>query len=366
MKNWIKNILRITLPSLIIIFIILEILSRLFFPGAQNPSAFFDHENRMVKYSDENGKTGTYTIGKFSQQRGRWRINNDGWNSPFDYFIGKGKKKIRIAVIGDSYIESFQVDIDKSYPSLLKNKLGDNYDVYSFGVSGAPLSQYLHISRYVNKKYNPDIFIFNIIHNDGAESIAGLYSRKECFLTFNLKSHKITEILPIYLERGYKKIPFGKLLKKSSFLRYLYGNLKINQLFRTRKNDNKEINANIVVDEVYRIKDYIKRVIIYFMDVITKELAGKRVIFVMDAPRNDIYSDNLDKSSILFLNRIMYEQCKKYGFEFLDLTGSINKDFKLRHIKFNSELDGHWNEYGHQFVSQQVLELLEKHKVVKH
>ena len=30
------------------------------------------------------------------------------------------------------------------------------------------------------------------------------------------------------------------------------------------------------------------------------------------------------------------------------------------HIKFNSEPDFHWNEYGHRFVSTQLLEQLKK------
>jgi hypothetical protein len=43
----------------------------------------------------------------------------DGTALPIDYLSLKREDVKRIAVIGDSYIEAFQVDIDKSYPYVL-------------------------------------------------------------------------------------------------------------------------------------------------------------------------------------------------------------------------------------------------------
>ena len=117
-----------------------------------------------------------------------------GWNYPIDYYPINDKKLI--AVIGDSYIEAFQVDVDKNYPFLLREKLKNDYEVYAFGKSGAPLSQYLHISRYVNRHFDPDILIFNLVHNDFDESIQELYPGNTYFL--KVSSIKMTQLQKQY------------------------------------------------------------------------------------------------------------------------------------------------------------------------
>lgn len=50
-------------------------------------------------------------------------------------------------------------------------RLGDRYEVYSFGFSGSPLSHYLQIARYVNHTVGPDVLVFSVVHNDFSESL---------------------------------------------------------------------------------------------------------------------------------------------------------------------------------------------------
>ena len=76
----------------------------------------------------------------------------------------------------------------------------------------------------------------------------------------------------------------------------------------------------------------------------------------MDAPRKDIYKSRVNKSSVLYLHTMFAMLCRKNGFELLDLTQSMAKDYEAKKVKFNSKIDGHWNEYGHQFVAQKILE----------
>ena len=63
----IKSLLLVTVPSVMVIFIILEVASRIFFPGNMAASSYYDEENRMVKYNHENGKSGLWTKGNLSQ-----------------------------------------------------------------------------------------------------------------------------------------------------------------------------------------------------------------------------------------------------------------------------------------------------------
>ncbi len=54
----------------------------------------------------------------------------------------------------------------------------------------------------------------------------------------------------------------------------------------------------------------------------------------------------------------MHTLCKKYNFEFLDLTIPMERDYNLNGIHFGLRYDWHWNEYGHKLVCEQVLEIL--------
>jgi hypothetical protein len=353
----IKNLFLVTVPSIIIIFIILEVASRLFFPGNMAASSFYDEENKMVKYNQDNGEEGLWTKGNLAQLKSRWRINNDGWNSPVDYHKEKKNGVKRIAVIGDSYIEAFQVDIDKSYPYVLSGMLGKKFEVYSFGMSGAQLSQYLHIARYAEKKFAPDIYIFNLVHNDLDESI---YSspNKSMFLTIKVDDNTFTEIPPVEPEREFTKIPFSSLFKMSSFFRYLYHNLELNNLFSTREEEVKEVEMNVFIDEVLSKKDSIKAVITYIMETIKSEFGNKKILFIMDAPRWQIYEGQLDKARSLELNNLVSQVCDSLDLQFIDLTSYMQNDYSKNKQRFETDYDGHWNEYGHKFVAQLLYEHL--------
>jgi len=72
---------------------------------------------------------------------------------------------------------------DKSFHGLLQDELVDKCNVYSFGMSGAPLSQYVAWMKHANRNYTPFIFVFNIIGNDFDERYRGTMTRKVTGIT---------------------------------------------------------------------------------------------------------------------------------------------------------------------------------------
>ena len=311
MKKALKNFFRITLPTLLFIVLLLELFFRFIIPAADPPIDFFDEQELIYRFDTDSKREGLFTIGKAAQQQGRWRINNYGWNSPIDY-TAKGEKS-RIAIIGDSYIEAFQVDVDKSYPSLLRNEINTDYDVYSIGKSGAPLSEYLNYSRYIKKYFDPDIFIFNVVHNDYDESILKLNPNTKHMLTLNIKDNVITENAP-EPNKSFKQYNWKKrMIYKSALVRYLYINLHIDKTirnFQVKDNIQRRYNGNIDVGKAEDNKGLIIQSVDYILGKLKQENPGKRIMFVVDAPRSDIYKGELASSSILFLNKIL----EKYSF----------------------------------------------------
>ena len=354
-----KNIVLVTAPTIVVMLLLLELFFRFVIPATDPPMSRFDEEERIYSFSSER-ETGRTTFGRFAGIKARWRINNMGWNYPVDYHpVREGKL---IAVIGDSYIEAFQVDIDESYPYLLHGMLQPDYEVYAFGKSGAPLSQYLHMSRYVNRHFDPDIIVFNIIHNDFDESVRELYPGKSYFMQIDFeKDGSITETVPRPNYAFPQYTAWKRIVYKSALFRYLDINLNVRSWRRRIAGlDTGRYEANVQPVELMRNRDIVYRATDYCIGKIAEENRDRRVIFVFDAPKGTIYRNETHESHVLWLHGMMAELCSKYGMELLDLIPYMENDYASKGIEFNSEIDGHWNEYGHEFVAHVLYDYLER------
>jgi len=342
-SRFLKNIIFLTLPSFFILFIGLELFFRFVIPASEKPIAYFDEENSLLRSDEKKRTEGTYTIGKFAKIRAKWRTNNYGWNSAIDYHPNASSDKKLISIIGDSFVRALQVDVDKNFAALLRNKLPNEYEVYSFGHDGAPLSQYLHMSRYVNKYFKPHILVFLLIHNDFDESVVQFHSTPY-FLQLNMENSngKIDEVRPT-------KQNFYQFLTYSAIFRYLYSNHGyIAQLYFGGKQN---YNANVDVDFILKKQATVKKATNILIKKIKDENTDKRIIFLMDAPRNDIYSNKLPESNVIWMNEMVRQISQYHHLELIDLTNSFYNNYTKKNKKFNSELDFHWDEYGHSIVS---------------
>ncbi len=89
--------------------------------------------------------------------------NNFGVRDEKDYFIEKTPGRLRIAVLGDSMIEGFQVGNYEHFSVLLQKLLGEKVEVLNFAHSGyGTIHEYL---AYVHKvrKFKPDIVLLAIL-----------------------------------------------------------------------------------------------------------------------------------------------------------------------------------------------------------
>ncbi len=105
-------------------------------------------------------------------------------------------------------------------------------------------------------------------------------------------------------------------------------------------------------------RDRIIEVTDYLVGAIREENMDRRILFVFDAPKGEVYKGTVDESRVLWLNEMMKEICRAHDVEFLDLTPLMVEDYRANGRKFSSDLDGHWDEYGHGFVANAVYEYL--------
>lgn len=354
----IGRILLLALPSLLMCLLFLEILFRTLVPACEMPFALFDPDENLLRFDTRGPRTGLYTAGTLSQLRAHWHINNYGWNSSIDYSPRASRSRPLIAIIGDSFIEGFQTDVDKNIAAVLRRSFEAEADVYAFGMSGAPLSEYLHLCRYVRKTFAPDIIVILVIHNDFDESLADVGNKSHQHqLTFEFKEGQLREHPPA----AYVPSRVRRVVARSALFRYLVLNASVPQRIEMLRNRflsrQGDFNANIDVNSVTPLRETIRALTTYLVEKIRDESAGC-VVFMMDAPRRDIYRGTLGSSNVIWMNRLLGDACGEAGVAFLDLTEVFGRDYGQYHVKFNSDIDSHWNSRGHEVAGDALASFL--------
>jgi len=79
-----RKLCLLTLPSLLLLLVFAEIVLRFVLPASRIPLVRFVEADQMMTYDPAILQSGLYTIGPLAQQRARWRINAQGWNSPVE------------------------------------------------------------------------------------------------------------------------------------------------------------------------------------------------------------------------------------------------------------------------------------------
>ncbi len=116
------------------------------------------------------------------------RINAQGMRDDRNISPSKPDNVFRVAVLGDSYAEALQVDVEKTFWRLLEKKLnacgfspGKRVEVLNFGVSGYSTAQELIALRHRVKPFRPDFVILAFLSGndvrDNSKDIAGAYPR---------------------------------------------------------------------------------------------------------------------------------------------------------------------------------------------
>jgi len=313
----------------------------------------------IVKYKPN--QKGVYRIK--NEIKAAYKINANGWNSAYDqYSIDKSADKFRIAIIGDSYVEATEVNFDESLAERLENKLGKNhFEVYRFGISGAPMSQYLHMLRKEVIKYNPDLVVVVLVHNDFNESyefLQGTYGSNFMKLQIN-DADSVVEVEP----KQFVK-PWYTFIRESATWRYLAMRQKMpyNYLKDLLLGNKIYYQANISMDSVRRNKikneiatNYIFRKIKEFCDS-----KNARLLLVMngvmDVVYNTVNKDESYKTGGLSLNEIAKKAAQQNRIDFIDLEPVFEADFNKNQKRFTFTSDGHWNAYGHEVAANVIFD----------
>jgi len=292
-------------------------------------------------------QTGTYVIGKLRNHTSRFTINSDGWNATRDYTAERASTVKRIAVIGDSYVLALNVDPSAAMSALVEKDLlarGFKTEVYPFGNWSASAGHYLAIMRYARARFSPDLYIINLVHGDIPESFATL--DRAIYLGIRENGDSFEEVPP----RMYAPSFTRRLLGHFAIARYLEQNLQISRIFQ-RAN---RFQANVDISNMVQTKKA-RALSKYIFQKYLNEVDGdpRRLVIVMDAVREAIYSGIHPSTTSAFeYNKVITATCQELSLYCLDLTDSFWSDYQVNKRRFNSVLDGHWDEYGQQVAAR--------------
>ena len=298
----------------------------------------------------------------------RVRINDDGWNSQWPrYPVKRRPGRLRIAVIGDSYVQASQVDTNKAFPAALAAKLkrhGIEPEVMRFAVDGAPLSQYLHMLRREVLQYKPDVVVVQLIHNDFDESYRFLRGRyTSSFMKVVPEDDgSFSEITPQDFQPG-----LADALRNLRSFRYFYYQTglvhKVKGLVdRYFWGGNEYFGADHLISsavDIRSVRDHKKiRAVTGYIFAEMKRLSQAHhfhLLLAMDGLREAVYSGRPRVNyEVGRLNDLVAKVAQTHKLKFLDLQDTFAADYKRRKTRFEFTWDWHWNELGHKLVGEAI------------
>jgi lysophospholipase L1-like esterase len=349
--------LALSLASIAVFLGVCElVVFRLIWPGSDVPAN--DFVDGVVRYAPH--QSGVWRVR--DEIAAPYRINGQGWNSGIgNYAIPRRPGVRRIAIVGDSYVEALQVAYDRSLGERLAADLaasGSAVEVYRFGISGAPLSQYLQMIEHEVVRYRPDWVVVLIAHNDFDESYkfkTGRYTSS--FLKLRVEEGRVVgETPPVAWHPGSLE-----WLRQTATARFLLYRWQVRPEFLVNlvlPKAHAADAANTDIAAVLADPEGVEAVTDYLFGRIDAavQAMGARLLLAMDGDRFAIYQGS--DSPALVLNRLAAETAARHQIPFIDLEPVFEADWRAEHRRFDADADGHWNEHGHAVAAAAIARTL--------
>lgn len=358
---WLGNLL-LSVGALLAVFLVLE---HVVFRYLLVPDDLLGNVtiNGVVRYVPNTAATFRHPDG----QRTRVTINADGWNSAKPAYVRtKTPGRLRVAVVGDSYVHGTFVNVDQGFPDVIERELqraGLDAEVYRFGMDGAPLSQYLNMLRREVSAFRPDVVVVPLIHNDFDESYRLLKTRyASSFMKLTTDADgQVVEVPPADFKPGVADV-----MRNFRWFRYLYYKTNlylhmkgiVSRMFWGGNEDWSPEFISSAVD-IRKINDHARnRFFARYVMAEMKALAareGFKLAFAMDGVREATYDRRPAKDyEVGRLNLIAADLTRELDLPFIDLQDSFDRDYASRRERFEFPFDWHWNVLGNRLVGEAI------------
>lgn len=271
-------------------------------------------------------------------------VNKFGYLGP-PYSQKRESNSVRIALIGDSFVEGLQLFDRNHFRSILENelkaKLNKNIEVLNFGIGGIDFRGMFLIYSQKVIQYNPDIVLFfpkaeDFLRRDELPTPQIELKNNNLYINYNsyLNNPETKLRREFHIIRNYS---IGNLFKevfesiyRGELIEQVFGDL-----FDFHKNNNFKVenkNSIFIPDEYFNINERI-----------IKELS------------NDFKKRHI-KNIFVLINSLpdsYYKLFRTYNIQTINLEKELSKyDRKDTNYWKASGKFGHWNYYGHKIVAK--------------
>lgn len=331
---------------------------RVVLPACEEPAYVLDPETSLPAFDPSYGTSGRYTFGRIPARGADWRINNAGWISAFDYDPrAEGDSTLRVAVLGDSFVENFYTDLDHHVDALLDGMLGPGSDAWGFGRSGAYLYQYVIMAREIDSLYDPDVFVIFLNNNDVRSSLADFGTPTRYYFQIASSDTGYVEIPPAPFSRS----GFRKLLRRSALLRYLTINTKLGWFAEVQLERGTDGLAGTLAEAradtatVRILRDAAD----WMLGRLREEHPGKSFVFVGDVLRPPLYAGETGSLEYVDCGLVRVLCDSLPGMRYLDLEPVYREAWARDGLLFEYGNNWHWNAYGNRIICEALAGFLE-------
>ena len=310
-------------------------------------------DNMILRLEPDYGDSGIFTYGRYCLGGYRWRINNSGWNSEFEYRLPEEGSQEIVAIIGDSYLEGLWSDVDKHIDSYL-TELSPHLSFYTFAIEGACLSQYVAMCQYEVSQYDPIAYIIFINDDDLVNSTLREYSNPNQIL-FQVRvddSLSCVEVPP----SGSQIFWIKNYLRHSALARYIRRNAKyqigfvdkviaVNNVITIENQSNQSRNSST---------DYLTACATYLLARLNA--LGCPVLLVFNPRLSSVYNQeefSYPETDILINLSNQYDNLLCY-----EIGEPLTNIYVNKRILYNPPNNIHWNAYANRCIAYLIFKEL--------
>lgn len=301
----------------------------------------------------------TFSTGWGLKNVNRGRINNAGFVNDQDY--RKQDDKPLLAVIGDSYIEARMIPYRGTLQGRLAAALENEFRVYSFAASGAPMSQYLIWAQHAVRDYGARALVINIVLNDFDESYLA-YRTSPVYWVYDSEADGQLHLR--FFE--YRQSTLRAVLSKSALARYLMINLKLEYFLQTlplghaptpqAAAETPTAGGTTEDAEARRTRISLAVIDAFFRDLKAMvALPADRILFLLDGFHYPAAAASGAGSYVDRMRKAFLAKAAGLGYGVADLDSGFFARYRNTGETFEVPDDGHWNAVAHQIAADAVL-----------
>lgn len=296
------------------------------------------------------------------------KINSLGWRSK-ERSLKKSANTFRIAVLGDSYVEAMQVEIDRTFLVLAENEINEEtskkFELWNFGLSGFTQTEEFLILQNELKKYAVDMVILFFFPGNDIDDIArktAYYKNSRPFFTIS-KNQELILDTSFSTTLEFKVKCFMNIFKKHSALISLIAE-RYNVFRQMRSEQRNKIETKITgylslftshPDRIYLENYKLNKRLIQAM---AEYCRGEKIKFMLvccDVYFNPRIEQEYKKIDSTFDKYFFEDDLQHFSqsvkIEYLGLQRIFSNASTLTGLTYHWSPGGHWDYQGHGLVA---------------